>query len=301
MLDFRIHTFIIVCRHMNFTKAAKELHITQPTVTQHIQYLEELYQTRLFLYQNRKLTMTEAGQELLRASLAMSNDETILKERIQNLEKKRSSLYFGATLTIGEFIFPKQLNRMIETHPEMNIHMTVENTQALLDMIDQGKLEFAAVEGFFPKADYDFHVFATVPFLAVCKSGLPISGKKQKLEQLLDQRLLVREEGSGSRDILEHYLADRNLEIKDFKHRTEVNNYSALKYLTASGKGITFVYRSAVEEELEKGILSLVPIENMQISHEFTFVWRKGSIYREEYLHYFEELSCLTSTRSFPG
>lgn len=291
MLDFRIHTFITVCRHMNFTRAAKELHITQPTVTQHIQYLESQYQSPLFLYQNRKLTLTDAGQELLRASLAIANDEVILKERIRNLERQRTSLHFGATLTIGEFVFPERLNQLMEHHPDMNIQMIVDNTHALLDRIDQGKLEFAAVEGFFPKADYDSLTFATVPFIAVCQSRLPIAHRTHKLEELLSERLLVREEGSGTRDILERHLADRNLEIKDFKNRTEVNNFAVLKHLTKLGRGITFAYQPAVAAELESGILRMVPIKNFQIAHEFTFVWRKGSIYQSEYQEYFETLT----------
>lgn len=291
MLDFRIRTFIIVCRHMNFTQAAKELHITQPTVTQHIQYLEDQYHARLFLYQNRKLSLTGAGQELLRASLAIANDETTLKERIQNLELHRTSLHFGATLTIGEYIFPDRLNQITELYPDMNIRLTVDNTQALLARIDQGKLEFAAVEGFFPKADYDSLTFATVPFVAVCKRGLPISQQSCRLEQLLDIRLLVREKGSGTRDILEHHLADRNLELKDFKNCTEVNNFAVLKHLAGSGHGITFAYQPAVEAELKQGLLSIVPVEGFHISHEFTFVWRKGSIYQKEYLEYFQILA----------
>lgn len=290
MLDFRIQTFITVCNLMNFTKAAAALHVTQPTVTQHIQYLEHLYEAKLFQYQNRKLLLTEAGRELLRASLTVSNDEHLLKERIRNLSEDRTSLSFGATLTIGEFLFPQKLNRLIETHPDWNIHMTVDNTQILLDLVDQGTLEFAAIEGFFPKTEYDYQSFSIVPFIAVCSSTLPIANKSVALEELLGERLLVREEGSGTRSILQRHLADRNLAIEDFQKRTESNNFSVLKYLAKQGKGITFLYRTAVEQELQNGILTQIPIQDFNVSHEFTFVWRKRSLYQNEYETFFHEL-----------
>ena len=85
MLDFRINTFLTVCQTMNFTKAAEELHITQPTVSQHIHYLEDYYETSLFTYQNRQLALTEAGK--------------ILQERLLRMKmmKRRSKKNFTKT------------------------------------------------------------------------------------------------------------------------------------------------------------------------------------------------------------
>ena len=74
MLDFRINTFLTVCQTMNFTKAAEELHITQPTVSQHIHYLEDYYETSLFTYQNRQLALTWAGKTLQERLLRSHND-----------------------------------------------------------------------------------------------------------------------------------------------------------------------------------------------------------------------------------
>lgn len=85
MLDFRINTFLTVCQTMNFTKAAEELHITQPTVSQHIHYLEDYYETSLFTYQNRQLALTDTGK--------------ILQERLLRMKmmKRRSKKNFTKT------------------------------------------------------------------------------------------------------------------------------------------------------------------------------------------------------------
>lgn len=83
MLDFRVETFLAVCRHMNFTKAARELNITQPAVSHHMHYLEQAYGTALFQHNGKRLQLTEAGEILRRTLLTMKHDEQHLQKRMQ--------------------------------------------------------------------------------------------------------------------------------------------------------------------------------------------------------------------------
>ena len=83
MLDFRIETFLSVCRHMNFTEAAAELHLTQPAVSQHIRWLEQRYAAQLFRRDGKRVRLTPAGEVLLSAMTVLRNDETALTERIR--------------------------------------------------------------------------------------------------------------------------------------------------------------------------------------------------------------------------
>ena len=103
MLDFRINTFLTVCQTMNFTKAAEELHITQPTVSQHIHYLEDYYETSLFTYQNRQLALTWAGKTLQERLLRMKNDETTIQKELHENNERIKTLSIGVTMTIGEY------------------------------------------------------------------------------------------------------------------------------------------------------------------------------------------------------
>ena len=109
MLDFRMDTFLAVCRHRNYTRAAEELNITQPAVTQHIQYLQSYYGVKLFSYQNKRLALTEEGELLRNAALCMLHDEEKLKRDVKDLRLGRRSIRFGATLTIGEYLLPERL------------------------------------------------------------------------------------------------------------------------------------------------------------------------------------------------
>ena len=154
MLDFRVETFLAVCQTMNFTRAAEQLHITQPAVSQHIHALEEQYGTKLFRSQGKQLQLTESGRLFFRTAAAMHHDDLRLREALHQ-ENIRRRLRFGATLTIGEYIMPGPLLRLLEREPDIQLYMLTANTQELLKLLDQGELDFAIVEGYFDKQAYD--------------------------------------------------------------------------------------------------------------------------------------------------
>lgn len=158
MLDFRVETFLAVCQTMNFTRAAEQLHITQPAVSQHIHALEEQYGTKLFRSQGKQLQLTESGRLFFRTAAAMHHDDLRLRETIHQ-ENTRRRLRFGATLTIGEYIMPAPLLRLLEREPDIQLYMLTANTQELLKLLDQGELDFAIVEGYFDKQAYDSLVY----------------------------------------------------------------------------------------------------------------------------------------------
>lgn len=123
MLDFRINTFLTVCQTMNFTKAAEELHITQPTVSQHIHYLEDYYETSLFTYQNRQLALTETGKILQERLLRMKNDETTIQKELHENNERIKTLSIGVTMTIGEYAISGALAGYLKANPDTNIHL----------------------------------------------------------------------------------------------------------------------------------------------------------------------------------
>ena len=100
LLDFRMETLIAVCKYMNFTKAAKELNITQPAVSKHIKFIEEVYGITLFEYEGKKMSLTKDGKILLEAVITMKNDETSLKEAFKERKLGKRKLRFGVTRTI---------------------------------------------------------------------------------------------------------------------------------------------------------------------------------------------------------
>ena len=205
------------------------------------------------------------------------------------MQKKKPALIFGATLTIGEYVMPRFLIEYQTRHPDTVLTMITANTHELLDRISDGEIDFAIVEGYFDKTQYDYLTFSSEPYIAVAGAPLFGDGHPRSLLDLLDQKLLVREPGSGTREILEKHLEARNLSIHDFSGVSEIGNISALKSIVSAGLGITFLYQSAAAEELENGTLFDITPEDFSIMHDFTLIWQKGSMFASRYRTIFEE------------
>lgn len=280
MLDVKVETFLVVCETMNYTKTAQLLHITQPAVSQHIRALEAQVGTRLISYEGKQLILSEAGMMFRQAATTMRHDAQKLIEMIHQQTSKRV-LHFGATLTIGEYIMPKVLLKVLEREPDAEIRMFVTNTAKLIQMLDDGDIDFAIVEGFFAKSSYDSIVYSCERFLPVCAYDTQCSAKS--MADLLNERLLVREAGSGTREMLERKLKEKNLTLNDFSHKVEIGNLNTIKKMVCAGAGISFFYQPVVQQELDQGILREITLNDFSANHEFNFIWRKNSIYKDIY------------------
>ena len=287
MQDFRMETFLTVCRCMNYTRASELLHITQPAVSQHIRILEEHYQSKFFRYEGKKLCLTEAGMLLRNAATTMNHDELLLSEQLKTGE--RLKFVFGATLTIGDFVLPEKLAHYLKKQRAAEVRMLVDNTETLLKKINSGELDFAVVEGYFHKAEYDYKIYSPQCYIAVCGKSYVFKQSPLRMSDLFDECIILREKGSGTREILERHLEENNCSVLDFQKIIEIGSINAIKTLVAEGCGITFLYEAAVKQELESGILRQIPLKDFDVYNNFTMVWRKLSIFNDRYLKIFDE------------
>ena len=287
MLDFRVSTFLTLCETKNYTKAAESLHLTQPAVTQHIKYLEKEFGAPLFQYAAKSLRLTQEGELLRQYAVAMRADSEKLHALISEGRKKNKKLVFGATLTIGEYVLPDILSRYLLEFPDTDLRMQVSNTAALLQGLVNGEIDFAFIEGNFNREEFEARLFSEERFIAVCAPSSPLLAKKATLSDLTNERLLLREEGSGTRNMLETVLYEHNLSPSDFRSVVEISNFAAIKRLAEDGLGITFVYEEAVKKEIHKGSLCPIPISNYHATREFNFVLLKNSVMKQEPYQFF--------------
>ena len=290
MLDFRIETFLEVCKDMNFTKAAQKLNLTQPAVSQHIRWLEENCGAKLFLYQGKKLMLTEAGELLKSSAATMKHDIACLKEKMQESAVKKRELKMGLTLTIADFDAGKSIASYLMQDEAVSMRISVGNTQELLKELEEGIIDFALVEGNFPSDIYHHQLYATERYIPVCGKGDPMAEGTWTLQQLLARRLVTREPRSGTRNILERYLEMENLGVTDFSALVEAGSIGLIKQLVEYGCGITFLYRTAVKREIGEGRLCEIRMRDMDITHDFTFIWRENSLFFEDYQKMYELL-----------
>ena len=287
MLDFRHETFLTLASCSSFTKAAALLHITQPAVSQHIRFLEEYYGCKLVDTSGRKTVLTPQGVLLKEFAMTVSSDAKTLRENMLSAQADTLPISFGATLSIGEYVMPEILSRLLTEYPEMKIHMSVANTHVLLERLNNGELDFILVEGLFDKSAYDATLFSQEKFIAVCSPQSEFARGKAGFEKITGSRLILRERGSGTREIFENILQKNNLSLHAFEKVIEIGNMAAIKKMVSMGLGITFLFEAAARQEIESGELSIIDIHGFSEQREFNFVLLKNSFFRSRYMEIF--------------
>ena len=290
MLDNRLQTFLTLCETCNYTKAAEKLNMTQPAVSQHIQFLEDYYQVELIAGKGKNFSLTEEGIALQEYVKSLSANSKRIHSLLHRIKTKSKPLNFGATLTIGEYTIPPILYQIFKEDPETNISMYVENTHVLQNMLWEGKIDFALLEGHFNKNEFDSKLISNETFIGVCSPDSEIAYKVNTLEDLTNQNLILREKGSGTRDILEQALYNCNMSVRDFKRIIEVGNMNAIKDLCHKNIGITFMYKEAVKKEVSKGYLKEIQIQNFNITHPFNFIYLKDSPDKSQVEHWYDRI-----------
>lgn len=280
MQDIKMETFITVCEYQNFTKASSILGLTQPAVSRQMKSLEEFYGTPLFYFEGKKFSLTQAGKILYHFAKNIQNDELRLKKQLK--EPNMVPLCLGSTPTPGEFLLPKILSSYLNEHPIPKVYLTIQNTENLLEELNNGKIDLAIIEGNFPKNNYEYLFFSNQNYIPVCsfKKNFFQPHMKIPIEMLLSQPLIIREPGSGNRKILEYSLKRQNLSLSDFSSIIETNNIKVQKSLVQQGCGIAFLFEAAIEKDHS---LQEIPVIGFPLQHDFTIIWRKNSFFQEKY------------------
>lgn len=289
MLDARVSTFLAVCRTLNYTRAARELNLTQSAVSQHMAYLERAYGAKLVAYEGKAMRLTEEGRLLQRAFLSFSHDEALLRRSIAAASSGDvARLNVGTTLTAGEYIVGPALARYLKKNPQMRVTVVSRSTEELLDLMDKGAIDCAFVEGIFDKASFAWDLLCEQELVCVCAADCAMREGPYRMEELFCEPLIVRERESGSRAVLEHALRGRNLTLSSFSDVVEVSSVGIIKAFVAAGLGVSFVYEAGVAAELACGTLRRLAVEGDAIVHDISFVRPKDSVFEEGFREFFE-------------
>lgn len=281
MLDYRIKTFLTLCETMNYRQAAELLHITQPAVTQQIQWLEKDYGCSLFSYEGRKLRKTPKAVLLEKTARAMSYQEKELRRSLER--KERIELAMGATKTIGEFVLGNHLSRFLK-EPQHQIQVEVDNTKTILEKVERGILDFALIEGYFDRENYGSSLYRREAFQGICSSKSVLAGRQVEVEEILSCSLLVREQGSGTRKVLEQLLEKDNFSLDSFYRQSTISNFGLMLELVEKDLGITFAYEAVKRHRQE---LSCFRVKGWETVREFNYVYlpKTEAVKKVEYFH----------------
>lgn len=271
MIDNRIKTFLKLCDLMNYRKTAQVLNMTQPAVTQHIKFLENEYNCKLFNYDGRKLSITDSGILLKKYAQAVKHNNDELKQKLKKPQK--TQLKIGATKTIGDYVIADNIINLLKTE-EINLSLIVDNTKNLLSMLNNSQIDFALIEGFFDKNSYGHRLLKQEKFVGICAKNHPFASKEVDFKDIFSQTIIYREKGSGTREVFEQILYENSYNLDCFSNSMCINSFELIKKLVINNLGISFVYEAVAKSDKD---ISIFKIKDRQIIREFNYVFLKNT------------------------
>lgn len=282
MLDPKLDTLLLVAEKRNFTRAAQALSLTQPAVSHHISQLEQELGVRLFLRGNGDLMLTPEGETVLRYVRRMKALEKKMAEELQEAGRRLTRLRIGITHTAESSIVAEVLARYTNENPGISITIVTDNINNLYDMLENFELDLAVVEGRSTRPELSALMLDTDYLVCVLANTHPLSHSSMiTLDEIRQEKLILRLPNSETRVRFESALAAIGESIADFQVILEVDNVATIKDLIRKNLGISILARSACMDELRKGKLTALPIENLSMARETNLVYHRDFAHKE--------------------
>ena len=281
-----LKVFLTVADTGKMSLAAQKLYIAQPTVSQTIGELERAYGVLLFERLSRRLYLTEAGERLLtyaRHIVPLFEE----MERQMQYSSQHLSLHIGATITVGICLLTGIINRFEASHPELRVHAFVDSTSVIEEKILKSELDLGLVEGQIKHPD-----LVAVPMMEdevalVCGMQHPFADKEQvEAADLAGQAFILRERGSGTRELFEQFLAEQGVQIEE---KWVCHSSAAIKNAVIGGQGLSVISKRLVEEEAAQKRLHIVELRNVSLTRMFSLIYHKNKFLSAPFLAFIEQ------------
>ena len=285
MLSSRYLTLLAVVEEQNFTRAARRLSITQPAVSHHIRQLEEEFGYPLFLRGKMGLILTPQGEIVLKYARRFQALEEKMRLEIQNAEARLSSLRVGVTHTSESNVTAAVLAKCCNKYSGLSITITTDTIKNLYELLGNYEVDLAITEGGFVDPRFSSMMLDTDYLMCVMSNHHPLAGNAViTLNELRKEKLILRLPSSATRQLFESTLESRGDSIANYNITLEVDNIATIKDLIRQDLGVSILPRSACLDELSKGKICALPIENLSMIRETRIVYNKDFA-REDILH----------------
>ena len=274
-MDVRdLQVFLSVAKHLNYTRAAEEVNLSQPSVSVRMRELERDLGSKLFEQLGKKIALTEAGQLLVPYAtriIATMSDARQAIDELQGLE--RGLLRIGASTTPGMYLIPQTIAHFKQRYPKIEVHLAVKDTRQIEDGVIRNEFDFGFVGGHLAGDEVDVIPWMTDHLVLVVPSDHILARRKSvKAADLRKEKFILREPGSATRAAIVNHLRKSDLEVETVM---EMENPESVKKAVQSGLGIAFISKFAVETELKAKSLVAVRVTDLDINRELKIVYRK--------------------------
>ncbi len=277
-MDTRLLIFKTVADLQSFSRAAEVLHISQPAISHNIQALEEYYGCTLFHRSTRQVMLSNCGKILYQYAKQLLNLYETAAETMQEMNHvPRGKLSLGASQTIGDYVVPQLTASYAGEYPQIQILAEIANTTEIIARLHNHSIQMALVEFYVDDPTVRLKPFMDDKLVLITHPSHPWhKGNHVTLEKLVTQPFIIREEGSGTRQVVEDNLLAAGVAIKDFPLHIVLGSNQAVKVAVQSGLGIAVLSNAAVERECEYGLLARLEIEGLSIKRKFYTANLKG-------------------------
>lgn len=271
-MDQHLEVFIVVAERRSFSKAAEDLHMTQPAVSQYIRIFEESIGTKLLERTNKYVHLNRAGEIVFHHAKEITGLYTNMQNLVDDLVNKVAGpLTIGASYTFGEYVLPRIIAELQNSYPAIQPALTIGNTAKIASLVTSHQLDIGIVEGNFQDKQLMNEDVAEDSMVIVGppEHKLARKGKFTDAKVLEEEVWIVREQGSGTREATENLFERLGVAPKK---RMNFGSTQSIKEAVAVGLGISLLSRWAVEKELKNGDLKIIAGGGLPFKRKFSMI-----------------------------
>ncbi|MDQ0971359.1 DNA-binding transcriptional LysR family regulator [Neobacillus niacini] len=271
-MDQHLEVFIKVVEKENFSKAAEELHMTQPAVSQYIRLLEQSIGSRLLERNNKYVRLNKAGEIVFHHAKEIITLYTKMQTLVDDLTNKAGgTIAIGASYTFGEYILPHIIAKMKEQYPLIHPSIRIQNTKEIIDLVKKHQLDIGIIEGFYEKATLNSKVVSKDKMVIVASPLHPLLSVKReiRISDLEEETWILREEGSGTREAAENLFRRYDFTPKNVM---EFGSTQVIKESVEAGLGISLLSSWAIKKELTNGYIGIIHVNGLPFKRNFSIL-----------------------------
>ncbi len=276
----QLESFLSVVEHKSFSKAAKELYLAQPTVSNNIQGLEKELNTILLDRRGKTVSLTDSGKIFYNYALELINVREHAKISIKDHWGKMEGVIEITVSSIPEqFVLPYIIRDFTKVHPKISFAVSTKNSKDIIDDILSGKQSYGIVGTRLSSRALEYIGFYEdeLIFVAPNNGNYPEqSDTPLDLDILFKENFILRKEGSGTRLFLEKCLDEKNISIDDLNTTALIDSNEMIKKMVELGLGVSFVSKISVKNEIELGLIKAFNIKDLNLKRSFYFVYSKN-------------------------
>ena len=276
MLDIKLETLLTVNEKKSFTKAAEELSLTQPAVSHHISMLEEDLKIKIYHWSRGEIKLAPEGEIAEKYAKRIKALYDKMQQEIADEEKHMTKIRVGIPHTSESNIIAEVLAKYGNQISGISITIITDSINNLYDMLINYELDIAIVEGNINDSRISARLLDTDYLVCVMSNNNPLAKKNTvTLADIKKEKMILRLPNSGTRNLFVSHLESIGMSIDDFNIVLEVDNIATIKDLVRKDLGVSILAHSACMDELKKGKITALPIENLSMIRGINLLYHK--------------------------